>query len=113
MQASNFTMILLSLALFLTGSKASADIYRYLNEEGVECFTDAPKAGNAVIILKERKAPGRTSRHMPAKHPPAETAFKKDTQSDPTSNLSDTFLPVSGRISSPVGLRRDPIDGLV
>ena len=45
--------MLLILALLVTGSEARADIYRYSNEEGTECFTDTPTSRKAVKIMKE------------------------------------------------------------
>lgn len=109
---------LLFLTLSLACSEACADIYRYLNEDGVECFTDTPTSRTAVKVMKEkwtsrRKAP---QRNVPPPPPPVENAQK--TCSDhlaslPTSPPADLLLPVSGRITSPLGLRHDPIDGVV
>ncbi|HYS42637.1 MAG TPA: M23 family metallopeptidase [Geobacteraceae bacterium] len=109
---------LLILALSLACSEARADIYRYLNEEGVECFTDTPTSRAAVRVMKEKAASRRKApqRNIPPSPSPAETAPK--TSSDHLASVqtcppADLLLPVSGRITSPVGLRHDPIDGVV
>ena len=106
----------LSAALLLTnGSAAHADIYRYVNDEGVECFTDAPLKNGATRIMAEKRAPAqRKTRSVPAHLRTASVA--KNTGNAPTpqaasTSATPTALPVQGRITSPVGLRRDPIDG--
>jgi murein DD-endopeptidase MepM/ murein hydrolase activator NlpD len=109
---------LLFLTLSLACSEARADIYRYLNEDGVECFTDTPTSRTAVKVMKEKVASHRktSQRNVPPPCPPVETAQK--TSSDHVTSLpafppADLLLPVSGRITSPVGFRHDPIDGVV
>jgi murein DD-endopeptidase MepM/ murein hydrolase activator NlpD len=112
------TVILLFLVFSLAGSAASADIYRYLNNEGVECFTDAPTTRNAVRIAKEK---GNARRGGSKKAPPpvrtaAVTPETTDVSRDSSARCdigADHALPVPGRISSGVGLRHDPIDGIV
>lgn len=108
---------LLFLALLLAAAEAGADIYRYLNEEGVECFTDTPTAGHAVRIMKETASSRRSTpkRARSAPPPPAATAHNAGTDNPaPRQDLTAaTGLPVRGRITSPVGLRHDPIDGVV
>jgi len=98
---------LIALILLLVScTVATADIYRYVNEEGVACFTDTPRTGSAVRIMKEEPAPPRRS------------PVKKGRSDRQAPELAGTntqcpggTLPVSGRISSPMGLRHDPIDG--
>jgi murein DD-endopeptidase MepM/ murein hydrolase activator NlpD len=107
-------VVLLLLALALAGSKARADIFRYLNDEGVECFTDAPTDRTAVRIAREPKP----ARHRPVKpaapalSPPGH-AHSRQEAAEQTVSSGDHCLPVSGRISSSVGLRHDPIDGVL
>jgi murein DD-endopeptidase MepM/ murein hydrolase activator NlpD len=109
---------LLFLVLSLTCCEARADIYRYLNDEGAECFTDAPMAKGAVKVMKEQRSSRRKAPQQPHPAPGPHADSPQQTSDDRTyprqertdSNLS---LPVTGRITSPVGLRHDPIDGLV
>lgn len=109
---------LLFLLLLLAGTEASADIYRYMNDEGVECFTDSPASRNSVKVMRETGIPRRRT-PVPARrtsHPAAETAGKAAadcTVSAPAMTDAPLPLPVKGRITSPVGLRHDPIDGVL
>jgi murein DD-endopeptidase MepM/ murein hydrolase activator NlpD len=111
-------IVLLFLAFFLAGSEARADIYRYLNEEGVECFTDTPTVNNAVRVMKEKTAPRKNAVKQKISTPPhpAETAqitgtYRPDSTQHRCDN--DAILPVKGIITSPVGFRHDPIDGVL
>jgi murein DD-endopeptidase MepM/ murein hydrolase activator NlpD len=112
------TVILLLLALSLAGSEASADIYRYLNAEGVECFTDTPTTRNAVRIAKEKRD-ARRGGSKKATPPPYTAAATTETtaggrdSSAPCEIGAGHSLPVQGRISSGVGFRHDPIDGML
>jgi murein DD-endopeptidase MepM/ murein hydrolase activator NlpD len=104
-------------AFFLFAADSLADIYRFVDENGMECFTDTPAKHGAVRIMKEEKG----SRQMVStlkKHRPQLTTYKGKT--GPTRSarpenglLSAAILPVHGPISSNVGLRYDPIDGLL
>jgi len=106
-------LVLLILAMTLVGSEARSDIYRYRNSEGVECYTDAPTVRTAVRVVRETKV----SRHRSAKpsHPVASptkpVTSRQETVQNETS--AEYCLPVPGRITSSVGLRHDPIDGIV
>ena len=109
---------LLILALSLVCNEARADIYRYLNEDGVECFTDTPTTKAAVQVMKEktasrRKAPQRKAAPLPPLVENAQKACSDHLDSLPAFPPADLHLPVSGRITSPVGFRHDPIDGVV
>ncbi len=108
---------LLFLALFLTCRDARADIYRYLNDDGVECFTDAPTIKRAVKVMKEQHG-GRRKKPEQSHPAPSPHAGHLQQTSDavPDAGQEQTtilFLPVTGRITSPVGLRHDPIDGVI
>jgi murein DD-endopeptidase MepM/ murein hydrolase activator NlpD len=110
---------LMILALSLSGSAASADIYRYLNAEGVECFTDTPTAGNAVRIVKEKKEARRGGSKRAGQSVPSSAAVPGPADNGPSPaavhmpSETDCRLPVPGRISSTIGLRHDPIDGII
>jgi murein DD-endopeptidase MepM/ murein hydrolase activator NlpD len=110
--------IILAVAFSLFGTAASADIYRYLNDEGVECFTDTPTVRNAVRIAKEKKVSRKnvSNQVSPAAEPAREKTWTVARVSHATSTpLLDTDhdLPVRGQVTSPVGLRHDPIDGII
>ncbi|MRR07896.1 MAG: DUF4124 domain-containing protein, partial [Deltaproteobacteria bacterium] len=51
----NTTLITLALLLILP-RWGLADIYRFVDDEGVVCFTDAPGKSGATLIMKERSA---------------------------------------------------------
>ncbi len=100
---------------FLSATDAGADIYKYVSEDGVECFTDSPTHKDAVLVLKE---------HTPRRHPSKKTLLakqipaymKKNANTDDKRNAgtpeTSGSLPVQGRITSLVGMRNDPIDGI-
>ena len=101
--------------LLLSAAQASADIYSYVNEDGVECYTDIPSRKDAVLIMKT-PAPARKDlakksagfrRQMTGNSESRAAASRQGiTATGITCNL-----PVRGRITSTVGLRTDPIDG--
>ena len=95
--------------------ESRADIYRYLDEEGVECYTDAPVTGGATLIMRDRRAsrPAGVSRKVP-KHLAATGIGERSSVAPlPAPNGEGASLPVQGRITSLVGLRHDPLDGTV
>lgn len=93
-----------------------ADIYQYVDDEGVVCFTDAPRNGKATLIMKERntpRSPASKRRTIP-KHLAATGITEKSVATTPAlvpSYPPPGSLPVAGRITSLVGLRHDPFDG--
>jgi len=98
-------------------TEASADIYKYVSEEGVECFTDSPSHKNAVLILRE----SRSSRKSSSKNTVvSRQQITRNIKNQVVPNLKvkpgtsciPGNLPVPGIITSPVGLRNDPIDGV-
>jgi murein DD-endopeptidase MepM/ murein hydrolase activator NlpD len=103
--------------LLLSSVQAFGDIYTYVNEDGVECYTDTPSRKDAVLIIKtpspSRKYSSdgskRSRRHMTGNSMIHTEATRKEIAA--TTDITRS-LPVSGRITSHVGLRTDPIDGL-
>jgi murein DD-endopeptidase MepM/ murein hydrolase activator NlpD len=102
---------------YFAGSESHADIYRYIDESGVECFTDTPTKKGAVRIMKDQKSsrqkipvckPFRSPRLPGAEKSVPEHGAKPDN-----GILAAYVLPVQGAITSPVGMRHDPIDGLL
>ena len=97
-----------------TSTRIYADVFRYVDEKGVVCFTDCPTKKGAVRIMRERKKPsGERSKTALYSLGKRVTAAKPKTNVWESNLLEGLTLPVSGRISSPVGLRHDPIDGLL
>jgi len=96
---------------------AYGDIYSYVTEDGVECYTDIPSNKNAVLIMK---TPSASRKYLSDKS----TSSKRRTTGNSSTNAMVTRkevpaatdiicnLPVQGRITSLVGLRSDPIDGV-
>lgn len=110
------TLLLAILFTLIPALDACADIYRYVNDDGVECFTDTPANNNAALVMKEgnitpsRKTKHRVPAHLAATGIDAKTATQ-NTQIPRGMDSAQVFLPVQGQITSPVGIRRDPIDG--
>ncbi len=110
-------VVAILLAVFIcVGQEALADIYRYVNEDGIECFTDAPSNNKATIIMKERREP-RLDITRP-KIPPhlsatgiAEKIGTKHLDMSESISGKGMSLPLRGTITSLSGLRHDPIDG--
>jgi murein DD-endopeptidase MepM/ murein hydrolase activator NlpD len=97
-------------AFFITAAHSHADIFRYVDENGVECFTDTPTKKGAVRIIKEQKKSRLKSPICKPNQPPRISGSGK---SNPGNGALTAFvLPVHGIITSPVGMRNDPIDGL-
>ncbi len=116
--AGRFTLLgAMAIAVSLLAAQgARADIYRFVNAEGVECFTDTPN-GKGTRILRERtgrQRPAR-SRTAPQQNVATESAQKTlNLPQQPSGNAEETaVLPIQGVITSLTGLRTDPIDGML
>jgi len=107
----------LAAALFLGGAESRADIYRYVDETGAECFTDTPVKRGATRIMKDRGGSRHPASNGKAHRPPPASGLGKSDaplSSEPANRFTAAMLlPVQGTITSPVGLRHDPIDGLL
>jgi murein DD-endopeptidase MepM/ murein hydrolase activator NlpD len=107
----------LAAAFYLAGAESYADIYRYVDENGVECFTDAPAKKGTVRILKEQKnSPRKVSickTRRPSQLAGSEKSGPEHVAKPANGALTAFVLPVQGTITSPVGMRHDPIDGLL
>jgi len=108
-------MTVLPAAIFIfVRTLSHADVFRYVDENGVICFTDCPKKKGAVRIMRDRKKTSRATAKVVANTLPK--TGKTDTTIKPlwkNDFLDGMTMPVKGRISSTVGLRHDPIDGLL
>jgi murein DD-endopeptidase MepM/ murein hydrolase activator NlpD len=100
-----------------------ADIYRFVTIDGIESFTDSPLQNDARIVVKETararqkktaRAISRDTNQTPA--PSLTEIIEKTVQAHitPQDNKHDSvkaMLPVTGTLTSGVGMRIDPIDG--
>jgi len=103
-------------------SIAQADIYRFVTVDGVETFTDTPNSKEAKIVIKDksvssykhRKTPKRQKTHDISLNEVVEKAVSASLA--PAEAFRDSFEPhlpdVGGTITSKVGMRIDPIDGV-
>jgi murein DD-endopeptidase MepM/ murein hydrolase activator NlpD len=105
--------VCLAAVLFLTATESLADIFRYVDENGVECFTDTPTVKNTTRIIKEQRKtqPVSTSVKTLGRIPAAKPEKSEGSAGETGSGFATVIPPVQGVISSPVGLRLDPIDG--
>jgi murein DD-endopeptidase MepM/ murein hydrolase activator NlpD len=103
-----FYVIILLFVLDENG--AVADIYRYVSKDGIESYTDAPVSRNSVLVIREH-------RHGLKSYKTGSTKTRKTHHVvDPIALSSaprSRSLPVKGVVSSTVGLRYDPIDGML
>jgi murein DD-endopeptidase MepM/ murein hydrolase activator NlpD len=100
--------------LFVTA--AGAYIYRYVDDNGVECFTDSPVNKKAVRIMKDTPLHRKSTPVERTKSGKHDHGKKKTYVTASDNGVSDKSglavnLPVQGRITSLVGLRHDPFDG--
>lgn len=107
---------LLIIISFLFAAEAHADIYKYVTEDGVECFTDSPSHKGAVLVLKEYAPLKRYSKKSAVSKQRIPSYTKKNVTTARKVNVDTSEisgkLPVQGRITSLVGMRIDPIDGI-
>ena len=101
----------------IQGGTTSADIYRFVDDEGTVCYTDAPQHHKASLIYRDPRKPDRnereskTTRHSSSDHIGMQNSTTKSTTFAPLTGSGS--LPVSGRVTSLTGLRIDPIDGIL
>jgi murein DD-endopeptidase MepM/ murein hydrolase activator NlpD len=106
--------VLLSIATLFFAQEAHADFYKYVNKDGVECYTDAPRSKKAVLVLKESRKTAKTStRTSTALLPSLRTSPSPVSPKQRFRDSKPLILPVNGTISSVVGLRYDPINGML
>jgi murein DD-endopeptidase MepM/ murein hydrolase activator NlpD len=123
--ASAFFLIAGLLQLCLFPSLVAADIYRFVTIDGVETFTDAPRTKEARIIIKDRPAQASTGRQTKKTRTPQKvhdisleeivqkTVLAASSPDNAFQNRFEPHLPaVGGTITSTVGMRIDPIDGI-
>jgi murein DD-endopeptidase MepM/ murein hydrolase activator NlpD len=113
-EARGMIFFLLGIAALLFAQEAHADFYKYTNKDGVECYTDAPVSRKAVLVLRESRKHAKTPAGSAAVLPPG---LRTNPSTPPSKqrvrNCKPSHLPVDGIITSVVGLRYDPIDGML
>lgn len=98
----------------LLAQQAHADFYRYLGEDGVEVFTNTPTKGGAVKVLRENAAKGATKGAAKRGSLWAPREISPLTpKAEPKFSGQEPWLPVNGAVTSNVGWRHDPIDGVI
>ena len=117
-------LFLFNLTFFicLTSSLARADIYRFVTVDGVETFTDAPSDKNATVVITDRPAPSTKQTKLVKKQKTHDISLDEIIQKTVSAALHpneikqhgfEPHLPqVGGTITSLVGMRIDPIDGM-
>ena len=100
---------LLVAAFMMITCPCVADIYRHVDDDGVERFTDTPNDQGYTLFMKEGK-PGRPGRHQQPHLLATGISNNADAPGIPHPP-EEPQLPVQGRITSLTGLRVDPLDG--
>lgn len=123
-RSSFFSLYKLTLtAVFcLFSSFAEADIYRFVTIDGVETFTDAPSDKSAKIVIKDNRPNTIKKSKAQKKQRIHNISLDEIVQKAVTASLNPaeagqgSFEPrlptVGGTITSRVGMRIDPIDGI-
>jgi murein DD-endopeptidase MepM/ murein hydrolase activator NlpD len=118
---STFTVLVMVTILVTTSGSAQCDIYRFVNVDGVETFTDAPVNKQARIVIKDQAKIIKKAAKVDKKEKihsisldeiVAKTIQASINPQDAPTSPSEPRLPqVGGVITSGVGMRIDPIDG--
>lgn len=113
---------LAGLLVFFCFSIAQADIYRFVTVDGVETFTDAPINKEAKVVFKDHTPSTAKRGKMSKKQKTHDISINEIVEKavaasiNPAEASLDSFtarLPdVGGTITSKVGMRIDPIDGV-
>lgn len=107
-------LIGLMTAALLSVEVTYADIYYYVDGEGVACFTDAPTTQGAIVVMREAKSVKTGSKGSKIPYHLAATGIENKVGKDgnaSSGSRGELSLPIRGRITSLAGLRHDPIDG--
>jgi murein DD-endopeptidase MepM/ murein hydrolase activator NlpD len=117
-----FLLLPLTFIFSLTSSFAGADIYRFVTIDGVETFTDAPSNKSATVVIKDRTTSTSKQHKSVKKQKTHDISLDEIVQKAVTASLNpheaeqnsfEAHLPpVGGTITSRVGMRIDPIDGV-
>jgi len=112
----------LALVFCLINSLAEADIYRFVTIDGVETFTDAPSNKSATVVIKDHPVTATKRRKSLKRQKTHDISLDEIVQKAVTASLQpheaeqNSFKPrlppVGGTVTSRVGMRIDPIDGI-
>lgn len=116
-----YQLLTFFLLLSCCSATAQADIYRFVTIDGVETFTDAPVNKGAKVVIKDQ--PSSSKRRKPSRQQKThdisldeivgKTVTAALNPQDVSKELFEPHLPpVGGTITSKVGMRIDPIDGV-
>ncbi|MRS01641.1 M23 family metallopeptidase [bacterium] len=109
----NIFSIFLLLSVVVS-SKAGADIYRHVSNDGVECYTDAPVNRESVVVIREyRKVKEKSNKTVSTKSIKTRNTPMVLQPASLSSTSRVLSLPVAGVVTSVVGFRNDPIDGVL
>jgi murein DD-endopeptidase MepM/ murein hydrolase activator NlpD len=89
-------------ATILPAAAARADVYRYVTDGGTDAYTDSPLTGEERLVLRDPPAGDGPARGKGQRRGAAARV------ASPRAGL-----PVEGTITSPYGVRNDPLDGLL
>jgi murein DD-endopeptidase MepM/ murein hydrolase activator NlpD len=103
----------LSLLTVVMAFEAQADYYKYVSEDGVECYTDSPGSKKASLVMRDSKGKKQQNKSSVASSNNSEKVSQVPLSTARARNLKTLGLPVGGMITSTVGMRHDPIDGLL
>ena len=118
-----FSALPLTIFFCLYSSISGADIYRFVTIDGVETFTDAPSDKSATVVIKDRQASSAKKRNSSKKQKThdisldeialrAVSAALNPQGPEQNSGFEPRLPSVGGTITSKVGMRIDPIDGV-
>lgn len=118
-----FLILPLTIILCLAGSFSRADIYRFVTIDGVETFTDAPSDKGATVVIRDRSATSTKPRKSIKKQKTHDISLDEIVQKAVVASLNPNVAepnnfephlpPVGGTITSRVGMRIDPFDGVL
>jgi len=99
--------------ILLSVNTAHGDFYKYTSSDGVECYTDSPKNRKAVLVLREAVSLQKARRKAGV----GKQAIQRNPETVSVSKTGTPLhnaraLPVAGVVTSRVGLRNDPFDGV-
>jgi len=100
-------ILALTACCILLATCAYGDFYKYIDEDGVETFTNTPTNGSAVRVLREAK-PKLVAKSVAKREPVSAPQAEEQSFTD-----QGSLLPVRGTVTSNVGWRHDPIDGTI
>lgn len=106
----NIPVILILLCLTTAAGSVQADIYRMDRDDETITFTDSPQDKRYQLVMKEQRT-GMAKTGKRKQVDPLKNQEPMATGLSTTAGQISRNLPIQGRITSPLGMRNDPIDG--